>query len=300
MSHIEIPTVPFTAAQARALGFTPYELRSLVKNRVLRRVLRNVYVRYETPDTTETRAAAARLVVSLASVVCDRTAAWIHGVDVFDYRELDILPPLETFVVRGNTRTRRPETAGGERDLTEDDICVVHGLRVTTPLRTALDLGCRLSRRDALAALDAFLRLHGITVDQLLAELPRYFRRRGVRQLRELLPLVDGRAESSGESWTRLAIIDDGLPKPEPQYWVMYGGRPLFRLDLAYPHARVCVEYDGLEFHEGDEPEMHDEQRREWLERRGWTVIVVDKNSFTDEALAEWLEELRVALGMAI
>ena len=31
------------------------------------------------------------------------------------------------------------------------------------------------------------------------------------------------------------------------------GGRPTFRLDLAYPHAKVAVEYDGREFHDGDE-----------------------------------------------
>ena len=38
----------------------------------------------------------------------------------------------------------------------------VGGLRVTTPLRTALDLGCLLRRREAKASLDAFCRLHGI------------------------------------------------------------------------------------------------------------------------------------------
>jgi hypothetical protein len=261
--------------------------------------LHNVYLLEDVPDVTEIRAAAALLVVSPAAVVCDRTAAWIHGVDVFKYHELDVLPRLETFVLRGNWRTRRPETSGGERDLAEHDICVVSGLRVTTPLRTALDLGCCLSRRDALAALDAFMRLCGITRAELLAELPRYFRRRGVVQLRHLVPLADGRAESPGESWTRLEIIDAGLPKPEPQYWVMHAGRAVFRLDLAYPHARVCVEYDGREFHEGEEADTHDEARRAWLRRRGWTVIVVDKDSFTDEALAAWLDELRVALRMA-
>lgn len=71
------------------------------------------------------------------------------------------------------------------------------GVRVTTPLRTALDLGCLLRAREAIAALDAFARLHGIPTALLTAELPRFKRRRGVRQLRTLVPLVDGRAESA-------------------------------------------------------------------------------------------------------
>ena len=298
-TDIELPDTPFTAQGAQAMGLSRRRLRRLVDEREVRRVLRNVYVRADIEDSTETRARAAALVVNPASVVCDRTAAWVHGVDVFRYRELDLLPPLETFVLRGESRTRRPETSGGERDLAEHDVCLVEGIPVTTPLRTALDLGCGLGRRDALAALDGFMRVHGITHEQLRRELPRYFRRRGVVQLRQLLPLADGRAESPGESWTRLAIIDAGIPVPEPQLWICVGGRKVYRLDLAYPHARVCIEYDGREFHEGDEADAADEKRREWLRRRGWTVIVVDKDSFTDESLAAWLLRLRQALALA-
>jgi hypothetical protein len=129
--------------------------------------------------------------------------------------------------------------------------------------------------------------------------LPRYFRRRGVIQLRQLIPLADPRAESAGESWTRLEIVDAGLPAPQPQYWVSVGGRPTYRLDLAYPHAKVAVEYDGREFHEGDARRIADERRRRWLRRNGWTVIVVDKDSFSPDALAAWLGELRSALRLA-
>lgn len=179
------------------------------------------------------------------------------------------------------------------------DLCVVEGLTVTSPLRTALDLGCRLSRRDALAALDGFMREHGISRAEMVAELARYFRRRGVVQLRQLVPLADPRSESPGESWTRLEILDAGLPAPEPQLWIYEHGRPVFRVDLGYPRGRVVVEYDGREFHDSPEQREHDRQRREWLSKRGWKVIVVNKDSFTTEALSVWLDELRVALRLA-
>jgi very-short-patch-repair endonuclease len=75
-------------------------------------------------------------------------------------------------------------------------------------------------------------------------------------------------------------------------------GVPTYRLDLAYPHARVAVEYDGEAFHTSDEDRAADRKRRTWLRDHGWTVIVVDKNSFTEEAVNAWVAELRAALGM--
>ncbi|MGZ5417686.1 MAG: DUF559 domain-containing protein [Nocardioides sp.] len=295
----EFPDQPFTCADAKRLGISRYRLDNALANREIRRVLTGVFVRAEVPDTNGLRALAAALVISPFAVACDRTAAWLHGVDVMDYRELDLLPPLETFVLRGHRRTNRRECRGGSRDLLPEDICVIEGVHATTPLRTALDLGCTLSRRRALAALDAFMRIHGITHADMRRLLPRYFRRRGVVQLRQLVPIADGRAESAGESWTRLEILDACLPAPEPQHWVLVDGRPTYRLDLAYPKARVAVEYDGREFHEADEQRAADDIRRRWLRDQGWTVIVVDKDSFTAEALEAWLGELRTALRVA-
>lgn len=292
----KFPTTPFTCADVRRLGISRYRLDQALRNREVRRVLTGVFVRSDLPDTHELRALAALRVISPFAVACDRTAAWLHEVDVMDYWELDVLPPLETFVLRGQRRTSRRECAGGTRDLLPSDICLVNGVPTTTPLRTALDLGCKLSRRRALAALDAFMRRYGITHAEMLGMLPRYFRRRGVRQLRELIPIADPRSESQGESWTRLEIVDAGLPVPVLQHWVLVDGVPTYRLDLAYPRAKVCIEYDGREFHESEERRASDEARRGWLRRQGWIVVVVGKDSFTEEALDAWLNELRQAL----
>lgn len=294
-----LPSRPFTNTEAGALGFSRRRLASLVRAGELRRVVAGVHVPSAVPDSLELRAAAVALVVEPSSVVCDRTAAWLWGVDVLDFSELELLPPIETFALRGRNRTRRRGCAGGERDLAEADIVVVGGVRVTTPLRTAADLACNLSPRRALAALDAFMRDHGITEQDLRRILTRYYRRRGVVQARELVGYADPRAESPGESWVRYEILSRGLPRPTPQHWIVYGGRELFRLDLAYPHLRIAVEYDGREFHEGDERCDHDEARRAWLEKQGWTVIVVTKDDFTPEAVDAWIQELRDALPQA-
>ncbi|HET7388516.1 MAG TPA: DUF559 domain-containing protein [Nocardioidaceae bacterium] len=298
MTAQTIPTDrPFTWSIARASGISRGMIEDLVHGGQLRRVLRNVYVDARVPDTVETRALAAGLVVTPVGIFVDRTAAWIHGVDVFFYRELEILPPLECFVPPGHHRVARRECRGGERDLLPRDIVVISGVQVTTPLRTCMDLGCRLPRWNALAALDMFMRNCAITPAQLYVELPRFAGRRGVVQLRCLIPLADPRSESTGESWVRLVIHDDGLPAPTLQYWVNEHGVPLYRLDLAYPRSKVAVEYDGVDFHDKtEEQRAADRERRDWLRRHGWTVIVVTKDDFTAAARTRWLDELRQAL----
>ena len=148
------PEHPFTLAQARLLGITRRRIDDALRDRVLVRVLRGVYARADVALEVVDRARAAGLVASPHAVVCDRTAAWIWGIDCFAYRELDVTPRLETCTLRGTRATRRPEIRGRSRDLKPSDWVEVGGVRVTTPLRTALDLACSLNRRNALAVLD--------------------------------------------------------------------------------------------------------------------------------------------------
>jgi hypothetical protein len=295
----DLPQRPFTWAMARDRGISRSRIVNGVRNGQLDRLLRNVYMRTDIPMTMEDRASAAALVISPHAVVCDRTAAWIWGVDCFRIRELDVVPPMESRTLRGHRASDRPELRGGQRDLRPEDWVLVNGVRVTTPLRTALDLGCVLGRRDALAAMDALARAHGFTSADLVRALRRYFRRRGVVQLRELAGLVDPRAESSGESWTRLEMHDHGLPRPEANWWVLDNGVPKYRIDLAYPRAKVAIEYNGEENHTSDEDKAADAERRLWLEQHGWVVTVVDKSSFSDEAITTWIGEIRDALAQA-
>lgn len=297
MDDLNLPTHPFRSDAIESLGITRNCLRRLLRDGIVRRIVRDVYVDSRVEDCLELRAAAVALVSSPTHVIRDRTAAWLHGVDTLTYSEHDVLPPIEMCAPRGSKASSRTGVKGGTRDLAREDVMRVHGLLVTTPLRTALDLGCVLKRREALAALDAFCRIHGITRHQLVLGARRYRRRRGVVQLRELVVLVDPRAESARESWTRLEIIDAGLPAPTPQYWIVIDGRPTYRLDLAYPKHRIAVEYDGWEAHQRTPEQMErDEVRRDWLRINNWTVIVIRLGDFSGEGLARWLGDLRDGL----
>jgi len=291
-----LPPTPFKAVTAEQLGISRWQLGEMVRNSEVRQVHREVFVRADQPDGLGLRAAALALVAPAHVVMVDRTAAWLWEVDALHYGELDVLPRLETYVLRGHARVRRAQAGGGERDLQPCDVIAIEGVRVTTPVRTSLDLACKLRRYEALGVMDCFARKHGVGVGQLAGLLPRFGGRRGVVQARELVPLVDGRAESTGESFTRLAIHDDGLPVPVPQYVVRASTWTTYRLDLAYPRLKICVEYDGEEFHTSEEDRTADRHRRQWLRDHGWIVIVVTKDELRGPAREAWLREVRRAL----
>ncbi|MBZ5740882.1 hypothetical protein [Nocardioides mangrovi] len=294
---ISWPPSPFTLADLREQDISESARRGALAAGEVRRVLRGVFAEADVPDTLDFRARCLARVVRPHHVITDRTAAWLHGVDVHTSAELTDLPPLETCALRGRRPTSLTGVDGRSRDLLPADVTNVQGLRVTTPLRTALDLGCCLRRREAYAALNAFARTFGLTRQDYLRSIGRYRGRRGVVQLRELVAFVDPRHESPRESWVYLEIGARGLPLPEPQVWVEIDVGISYRLDFAYPDSLVCVEYDGFEDHDRTrEQQERDEARRRDLRALGWIVIVVKCGDFTDVRLDRWIGQLRDAL----
>lgn len=292
-----LPNTPFSTSDLERLGIPRRDLYRMIEAGDVRRISQGTYAAAHLPDTVGVRAAAIALVVSDDHVVIDRSAAHIHGVDAITYAEHDLRVDLETCALRGKSRTRRSGVDGHVRDLLPEDIMKISGVWVTTPVRTASDLGCNLRRREAYAAMCALAREHRLTATQIVDVLRRFKRRRGVRQARSLAPLVDTRFESAREAWTFLEIVDRGLAVPEPQVWIEVDGVPTFRLDLAYRHARICIEYDGFDFHERTrEQREYDSERRAWLRENGWIVIAIRRGDFTGAKADRWIRELRDAL----
>lgn len=271
---------PFSRAAALRAGVTDKRLRGLVARGLLRRPIAGVYVATQLPDSWELRAEALRLVVPPGSFACDETAAWLHGATMALAPNSHVtLPRVAFFRPADEGRLRNPLVASGERSVAPGDLTDVGGLLVTTPLRTALDLG-RLRHRDqALSALDALLRLGVFTGDELLGSVERFARQRGVVQLRWLAPLADGRAESAGESALRLRWYDAGLPPPQLQILVPREGREPLRIDLGLEELLFGAEYDGAAFHDSPDQGRHDAARRILLRELGWLVEVFDRAS---------------------
>ncbi len=70
----------------------------------------------------------------------------------------------------------------------------------------------------------------------------------------------------------RVACVLGGLPEPIPQYEVVEGGTWLARVDLAWPEAKVVVEYEGAHHVDGLQV-VRDDARLGRLVAAGRTVL---------------------------
>lgn len=149
------------------------------------------------------------------------------------------------------------------------------GAVLTTPVRTAYDLGRRLPLVEAVAAVDALCRLGVRPVTDLLAVASRNPGARGLVRLREVVRMADPGAESPWETRLRVLLVQAGLPNPVVQIPVGDRVRPLAVLDLGWPQWRVAVEFDGRHHAEGAQF-GRDLRRHNGLLARGWVVLRFD------------------------
>lgn len=125
---------PFTSRTALDAGIDRRHLGMLVREGLLRRAVKNVYVATETGDSIELRARCLKLVVPPDCVICDRHAGWLLGAQmVLAPGEHLHLGPISVFRPSGAGRLRNDLSDSGERNLLPRDVMEVHGLPVTPP-----------------------------------------------------------------------------------------------------------------------------------------------------------------------
>lgn len=208
------------------------------------------------------------------AVVGFHTGAQLHGFG--DIRS----PDVHVIVPAGERVPHIRGVVAHESVLPVGDPVLLKGVPCAPAARCAVDLARSVRRMDAMPLLDLCLRVGACQPDELLVEVARHERLRGICQARELVSRADPRAECRQESQLRLVLIDGGLPPPEPQLWVSDGnGMPLYRLDLGYRLHRVGIEYDGLS-HLNRARLQSDRSRMNWLAANGWQM-----RYFTDRDL---------------
>ncbi|GAA2771834.1 hypothetical protein [Mycolicibacterium pallens] len=151
----------------------------------------------------------------------------------------------------------------------------VAGRPATSPAWTAVEVARQLNRPRALATLDAALHSQWCTPGNLDQAVIAQRGRRGIRAVRDLLPFADARSESAMESEARLVMIDHGLPAPELQYTISAPGGQRWRVDFAWPEARIAAEYESIEWHAGRAEMLRDKARFAGVQELGWTVIPI-------------------------
>lgn len=292
---------PFRLAD-RDVGLERRHLPWLVEHGFIRPLLHGVYVASQTGDSIELRADALRQVLVPGGVVTDRTAAWLHGVDVLLPNEHLQVPPLQVFHRDRGNRVRRPELLSGQRMMPEDDVELLHGICVSTLIRTACDLGRTQSPDRAYGSLDAMLRA-GVDQEELIAKVEEFKGYRHVRRLRAYAPRANGAAASMGESIARKRWEGTTCPSPRLQCRVDRPWGGAYFVDIGLEELFFGVEYDGEEFHTKPEHVEHDERRRAWIEQNTpWTIKVITSQNIHgprqdfQAKLPGWIAEARRTL----
>ena len=256
---------------------TRQQLDVQVRKGGLVRVWYGIYAR-AVPDLVG-RLAALDLFMGQPVVASMGTAAALYGFDTENTTAVHVLDP----------GVRMRSTAGlMVHQRTGAPLQWVASRRATAPAWTAVEVARQLSRPRALATLDAALHSRWCTHGDLEQAVHGQRGRRGIAAVRELLPFTDARSESAMESEARLVMIDHGLPTPELQFTIRAPGGQRWRVDFAWPDARVAAEYESVEWHAGRNEMLRDKARFAGVQEVGWTVvpIIIDDVRRQPERLA--------------
>jgi hypothetical protein len=212
------------------------------------------------------RLAALDLFMGQRAVACMGTAAALYGFDVENTTAIHVLDPGTR--MRSATGLKVHQRAGAP----------LHGIAgrlATAPAWTAVETARELRRPRALATLDAALRSGWCTHGELERTVLEQRGRRGIGAVRGLLPYADARAESAMESEARLVMIDHGLPLPVLQHEIRGHNGERWRVDFAWPYARVAAEYESIEWHAGRDEMLRDKTRWAKIQELGWTLVPI-------------------------
>ena len=207
-----------TTSQAQATGVNRTTLNRLAVAGVLVHLSHGVYaLRTATGDdllplraawlTLEpARLAADRLTDRTpAAVISHASAAQLHGYG-------DLLADRHEITVATRKQTRRPELRLHRADLPDRDVTFLHGLPVTTPVRTVLDLLTTHHDGEHVAdVLAAAVRAHQVVLDDLAPRLAPFARRfalpagDGAATMAHLLQLGDVTHDVEATAYAALA-----------------------------------------------------------------------------------------------
>lgn len=205
---------------------------------------------------------AALLVSGPDAVLSHDTAARLWGL-----RPAGPAAAVDVTVI-GSCPSRRPGIrAHRTARLDRADLRRRHGLALTSPARTIVDLAARVSSRELERVLADAVASRLASGPEVRAALARAPRRRGASALRELLAETPKLTRSEAERDFLALIRSARLPLPQTNVRV---GR--FEVDCLWREQRLVVEIDGFTYHSGTRAYDRDRVRDDELESVGYRV----------------------------
>lgn len=239
------------------LGFSAAAIRHRIETGRLHPLYRGVYAVGRPEVSRHGRWMAAVLRCGPSAVLSHRSAAVLWGIR----RELRTGngPPQVVEISVSVAVARNPPRIRVHRrsNLTEADVTTHHGIPVTTPASTLVDLASDLPRSGLEAAINEADKLDLIDPETLRVSLEAMPRRSGLGGLRRILDrhtftLTDSALERLFLPLVRKA----GLPPPLTQQRV--NG---YRVDFFWPELGLVVETDGLRYHRTPAQQTADHRR---------------------------------------
>ena len=267
--------------QLRALGLSADAIRHLVSGGRLHPLRWGVYALGRPQVDDLGRWMAAVLSCGARTVLSHTSAAALLAIEREHPGVIEVSVPLEV------TRRRPGLVVHRRSGLNRTDLTRHHGIPVTTPAATLVDLAACLPRRRLEAAVNNADKLGLVSSPALRAAVERMGRRPGVAVLRELLDRRTFRLTDSELERLFLPIARRaGLPVPET-------GRSLngFRVDFHWPDLGLVVETDGLTYHRTPAQQGEDRMRDQAHTAAGLTPL-----RFTHEQVRHEPEQVRATL----
>jgi hypothetical protein len=288
-----MPRSPLKPPQLRGRHFRGSDVvnrgwltRAQLKGPSWRRLFHNVYADADLDDSHRLRCEAIGLILPKTAAVTGRSAVCLDAFSMGRPEDpVHVLAPLRTRFAHQGVRLVRTAWLPAEH--------VVPGSpNVTTPERTAWEIAGEPDVEEAVVVLDRLFRArrpHQETMNRWMAAFP-------ASPAATTIGLADGRAESPQESRARVRLTLAGFPPPVPQYEIIVHGRFVARVDLAWPEAKVAVEYDGVWHAEAEQLSL-DRVRLNNLLDAGWTVRALTGADLRDpKRFAAFCVHLRNAL----
>lgn len=237
----------FSRAEALEAGVSDTQLTAGVRTRVWVRFCHGYYTSAShwqelfAEDRNLLRGDAALHQLGRAVALSHVTGSLNHELEVWG---LDLASAHVTRL-DGATGRRNNHLVHHRGAVTPDEVTLVRGRPVLSPVRCAIETAMMGSGESGLVVLDSLLHRGLCSPEELRAELAAKRHWPDTLPLQLLARMAHPGGESVGESRVRWLLKCAGLPDPVLQYEVHRGGELVARCDMAWPELGVILEFDG-------------------------------------------------------
>jgi len=271
-----------TCAQAQQAGLSQDDLDYRVRTGQWRRCARGVYFADDRQFTDHARIRVGVWSYGDRAVASGLTAAW--------WQQLTRYPPaiVEVTVPKDRRLQLQPGTKLRRRDLDPAEVIERDGLRATALPLTVIEAAAR--RGGGAKLMDSALQRH-VDLPELWKAHLNNKGRHGSPAARILLRAAQDGTRSAAERVLAQLLRQAGITGWKANFRVCR-----YKVDYAFPAAKLVLEADGFAFHSDADDFHHDRVRQNALILAGWQVLRftwLDLTEYPDRVIAQIQRALR-------